>query len=217
MGGNGWFYSVKSKSTLQTRKEILMIRKKSGPVLGCVLAALLVVALGGCATSQSGKQDESAVKTPPVTPLAKPYGEIVVYEIETTPVLKKDYEQDLMICQSTLVSSLLKRNKYRRVEAARSNETYGKPALLVKIKVSDMRIASAGARIWGGALAGSSYMNMRMVLVDAETQQVVREEDFNSTNNAFAAAWTFGASDRSLPSDMAEIMAAYIDKAVQPI
>jgi hypothetical protein len=194
-----------------------MIRKKSGLVLACALAALIVVALGGCATSQSAKQDESAVKTPPVTPLAKPYGEIVVYEIETTPVLKKDYEQDLMICQSTLVSSLLKRNKYRRVEAARSNETYGKQALLVKIKVSDMRIASAGARIWGGALAGSSYMNMRMMLVDAETQQIVREEDFNSTNNAFAAAWTFGASDRSLPSDMAEIMAAYIDKAVQPI
>lgn len=194
-----------------------MIRKKSGSVLAFVLAALIVVALGGCATSQSGRQEESAAMTPPVTPLAKPYGEIVVCEIETTPVLKRDYEQDLMVCQLTLVSSLAKRNKYGRVEAARSNETYGKPTLLIRIKVSDMRIASGAARFWGGAMAGSSYMNMRMVLEDAETQQVVREEIFNSTNNPFAAAWTFGASDRSLPADMAEIMADYVSKAVQPM
>jgi hypothetical protein len=53
---NGWFSSVKFKSTVQTRKEILMVRKKSGLVLGCVLAALIVVALGGCATSQSGER-----------------------------------------------------------------------------------------------------------------------------------------------------------------
>jgi len=63
-------------------------------------------------------------------------------------------------------------------------------------------------------MAGSSYMYIRMTLVDAETQKVVRDEDFNSTNNVFAAAWTFGSTDRSLPSDMAEIMADYIDKAV---
>jgi hypothetical protein len=200
-----------------TRKEIFMIRKKGGPVLGCVLAVLIVVALGGCATSQGGKQDESTVQAPPVTPLEKPYGEIFVYEIETTPVLKKDYEQALETCQATLIHSLLKRNKYKRVEAANSSETYGKPALLVKIKVSDMRIASSGARFWGGAMAGSSFMYIRMMLVDAETQKVVREEDFNSSNNAFAAAWTFGANDRSLPSDMAEIMADYIAKAAQAI
>jgi len=192
-----------------------MIRKKVGPVLGCILAVLIVVALGGCATSQGGKQAESVVQAPPVAPLEKPYGEIFVYEIETTPALKSDYAEALKDCQSTLIVSLLRRNKYKRVEPARSSETYGKSALLVKLKVSDMRIASFGARFWGGALAGSSFMNIRMSLVDAGTQQTVREEDFNSSNNAFAAAWMMGSNDRSLPADMAEIMAAYIDKAVQ--
>lgn len=192
-----------------------MIRKKVGPVLGCILAVLAVVALGGCATSQEGKQAESTVQAPPVAPLAKPYGEIFVYEIETTPALKSDYAEALKDCQSTLVIALLRKNKYKKVESARSSETYGKPALLVKMRVSDMRIASFGARFWGGALAGSSFMNIRMALVDAETQQTVREEDFNSSNNAFAAAWMMGSNDRSLPADMAEIMAAYIDKAVQ--
>jgi hypothetical protein len=102
------------------------------------------------------------------------------------------------------------------VEPANSNETYGSSALLIKIKVIDMRIASFGARFWAGALAGSSYMNMRMQLMDAGTGTLVRDADFNSTNSAWAASWNFGSSDRSLPIDMAEIMADYLDKAVHP-
>ncbi|WP_320044504.1 hypothetical protein [uncultured Desulfobacter sp.] len=181
-----------------------------------IIAIVIVVGLCGCATSGGGKQENSAVQGPIVTPLAQHYDKIIVYELETTPELKKDYEQDLKDCQSTLISSLLKRNKYKRVDAANSNETYENPALLVKIKVSDMRIADFGARFWGGALAGNSYMYMRMKLMDATTGELVREEDFNSVNNSFAAAWNFGASDRSLPTDMAEIIADYLDKAVQP-
>lgn len=51
-------------------------------------------------------------------------------------------------------------------------------------------------------------------MMDASTREIVREEDFNSTNNSWAAAWNFGASDRSLPSDMGHIMADYLEKAV---
>lgn len=193
-----------------------MSKKRVWGILGYILIAFIIIGLGGCATSGGGKQEENAVLSPPVTPLEKSYGELIIYELETTPELKKDYEQALEDCQSTLIKSLLKRNKYKRVEAANSTEKYGSSALLVKIKVSDMRIASFGARFWGGALAGSSYMYMRMKLVDGETGTLVRDEDFNSTNSSYAAAWNFGASDRSLPSDMAEIMAEYLDKAVQP-
>lgn len=194
-----------------------MFRKNMGTVRDCILVLLITITVCSCATGQGIQQSESAVKAPPVAILEKPYGEIFVCEVETTPALKNDYGEALKDCQSTLVVSLLKRNKYKRIEPTNSSETYGKSALLVKITVSDMRIASFGARFWVGAMAGSSYMYIRMALVDAETQKIVREEDFNSANNPFAAAWTFGANDRSLPADMAEIMAAYIDKAVQPM
>ncbi|MBN2590200.1 MAG: DUF4410 domain-containing protein [Sedimentisphaerales bacterium] len=193
-----------------------MKHKSVWAVLVYTIIAFIIVGLSGCATSGGGEQKESAVQSPPVQPLEKHYSELIIYEIETTPELKNDYKQELKDCHSTLISSLLKRNKYKRVEAVNSNETYGSSALLVKIKVSDMRITSFAARFWVGGMAGNSYMNMRMMLVDAETGDLVRDEDFDSTNSAVAAAWNFGASDRSLPTDMAEIMADYLDKAVQP-
>jgi len=179
-----------------------------------IFVIILIFALAGCVAGRGGKQPDSAATTPPVPVLEKLYSQIYVYEIETTPVLMKDYGDALQSCQSQLIVSLLKRNKYEKVEAAQNDVTYTKPALLVKLKISNMRITSGAARFWGGALAGSSYMYIHMTMVDAETQNVVREEDFNSTNNAFAAAWSFGATDRYMPDDMAEIMAEYIAKAV---
>lgn len=180
-----------------------------------IIVILLLAVLQGCGTGSGRKKMDSVDDTPPVPPLENLYNHIYVYEIETTPILMNDYIEPLQRCQSTLISSLIKRNKYDTVEAGKSDDTYKKPALFVKLKINDMRIASTGARVWGGAFAGRSYMYIHMMLMDAETQKVVREEDFNSTNNPFAAAWSFGATDRNMPDHMAEIMADYIFKAVQ--
>lgn len=57
-------------------------------------------------------------------------------------------------------------------------------------------------------------MNVHMTLVEAATQNILREEDFNSANSSWAAARTMGGTDRSLPSDMGKIMGDYIEKAV---
>jgi len=193
-----------------------MIQKKWGSVFGFISVALLIVFISGCATGKSAQQGEPEKgQAPTVTPLNTAYSDIFVFEIDSTPALKADYEEAIKECHSVLLTSLLMKNKYRKVEPGRSSETYkGKPALLVRIKLNDMRIASFGARFWGGPFAGNSFMTMRMSLVDASTQNILREEEFNSANSVWAASWNFGATDRSLPSDMGKIMAEYIEKAV---
>ena len=200
-----------------------MIKKRMTFVIGSVFAALLAISLGGCATGKSAEQSEPEKAQPPapaavVTPLSRGYSDIFVFEMDASQALKNDYAEPIKETQSVLVTSLLMKNKYKKVEPARSGETYkGRNGLLVKLKLNDMRITSAAARFWGGAFAGNSFMNIRMTLVDAATQSTLREEEFNSSNNAWAAAWNMGATDRSLPSDMAKIMAEYIEKAVPAI
>jgi len=193
-------------------KSVMNLKKISVTVSYLFIVFAITGALG-CAT-RGGVKNESAEQFPRIEPLEKRYSEIVVYEIETTPQLKHDYEQELKDCKSTLILSLAKSNKYKTITDANGKEVPGGTALIIKIKVTDMRIAGFSGRFWGGALAGSSYMYMQMKLVDAETGNSVRDEVFNSTNNAFAAAWNFGASDRSLPTDMSEIIADYIVRAV---
>ncbi|MDD5204968.1 MAG: hypothetical protein PHS17_06080, partial [Desulfobacterales bacterium] len=175
-----------------------MIQKKFRFVFGLVLAALFAISIGGCATGKSAEQSEPEKAPAPapaavMTPLSRGYSDIFVFEMDASQALKNDYAEPIKETQSVLVTSLLMKNKYKKVEPARSGETYkGRNGLLVKLKLNDMRITSAAARFWGGAFAGNSFMNIHMTLVVAATQSTVRAEDFNSFNNAWAASWNLG-------------------------
>ena len=87
-------------------------------------------------------------------------------------------------------------------------------SIFVDMKVVDMRIASAQARFWGGAFAGNSYMDVLLELRDADSARIVHKKVLSTMNNAMGAAWTFGASDRSLPSDLGTLMGEYIFRIV---
>jgi len=106
------------------------------------------------------------------------------------------------------------KNIYQTVAANKPGAGYGTGTLLVRAKIKEMRMVSTAARIWGGAFAGSSYMNMEVSLIDAGTGKEVRKKELNSATNAWAASWTSGASDRSLPADMGKIIAEYIASVV---
>ncbi len=193
--------------------------KKS--ILG-LLILFFFVGLIGCTTGQNVKKDTQApAKTDvkdaeTVVPLEKSYRTLLVYPYTTTPVLQKDYVTELKESQATLITSLLMAEVYSKAGPANQGAVYNEAGtLLIKIKVADMRIAGTSARIWGGVFAGNSYMHMNVQFVDAATGELVHEKFFSSTNSSMAAAWTFGATDKSLPSDLAKIVAEYVLKKVK--
>jgi hypothetical protein len=108
---------------------------------------------------------------------------------------------------------LQSKKTYENVTADVSKNLPGK-SVFVDMKVVDMRIAGAQARIWGGAFAGNSYMDVLLELRDADSEEVVHKKVLSTTNSAVAAAWTFGSSDRSLPSDLGTLMGEYIFRIV---
>lgn len=177
----------------------------------CVFYAIFSLFFTGCASNQSGQQD-AANKA--VVPLDKPYTRLLVSEIEASPELKSTYDQQLKTYQSTLIASLKNTNKFNDVQENYVPDSVVNGALIVKPLLKDMRIAGGAARFFAGAMAGSSYMYIELSLIDSGNQAVLRKEELSSANNPFAAAWTSGATDQSLPSDMAEITAKYVEQAV---
>jgi hypothetical protein len=69
--------------------------------------------------------------------------------------------------------------------------------------------------MWGGAFAGSSEVILKMKLIDASTGVVVREKELSTSNNPWAASWSGGSSDRSLPTDLGMMVAEYL-VSIQP-
>jgi hypothetical protein len=170
---------------------------------------IVLVFLAACAGGKKTPQaDSQPADTDP--PLSQRYTNIIVHEFESTAEIKRDYPGVASECQASVISNLQLKNAYNSVAAFKSGEVYGADTLLVKAKIKEMRLVSTAARIWGGAFAGSSYMDINIMLIDAVSSQEVRNKNMNSHNNAYAAAWVSGASDRSLPADMGKMIADYI-------
>jgi hypothetical protein len=180
---------------------------KSKSFLVVILAMLfLATACGG----QPAKPEKQAADQPPDPPLTRKYQHIVVRGVTAAPEIEKDYSDALKECQANLLSSLETQKAFKSVALAKSGKKYPAHSLLIQTRVSDIHIVHGAARFWAGAFAGSSYMNLDLKLMDATTGKIVREKEISSSNNAWAAAWVGGSSDRTLPADMGKIVAGYV-------
>jgi len=142
-------------------------------------------------------------------PLETTYSNIVFKRFEIPEHLEKDYPDAVTMCKLMIISHLRRKNVFANV-MENSMPPYPIRTMLIDGKIKDMRIASSAARIWGGAFAGSSFMEVRIRLTDAASKKTFHEKVIASTNNAFAAAWSMGANDKSLPTDMGRIVGEYI-------
>lgn len=141
-------------------------------------------------------------------PLDNKFEVVLLQKVDIDSKLEADYPTAAEEYRSSLMTDLREKKRFKEVLADESNA--GQGGLIVKSKVTSLRIVSGAARFWGGAFAGSSDMSIEVKLVDSKTGNVLREKVLSSANNPYAAAWVFGSSDRSLPYDMGKIVSAYI-------
>ncbi|MBI5581969.1 MAG: hypothetical protein HY895_22665 [Deltaproteobacteria bacterium] len=188
----------------------------------CMISLMLLVLMTSCA-GKGGKPDTQAASdvkpdakaaSGQDQPLARPYRVIAVAEFETSAEIAKDYPNATPECQANTISALKEKKFYQSVESGNAAMTRRDGTLLVKAKVTNMRIVSGAARIWGGAFTGSSFMEVDLTLIDAATHTVVREKKLSSANNPWAAAWVGGASDHSLPADTGKMLAEYVHSVI---
>lgn len=177
---------------------------------------------GGQQTTQStgtAKSSLSAATLESVknsVPLTQKFNNVLFAEVRATEEIRKIYPEALKQFADAMVSYLKKKNVFAKVDQDTGKVLEGK-TLRVEPSISDMRIAGTSARVWGGPFAGSSYMSVIVKLVDVLTGHTLRTETITSSNNANAASWSFGASDRSLPTDMGQIVGEYVYTVVPAI
>ena len=183
------------------------------PVVLFSIFIFLTACAGGGGAQKAETQPQAQAGNQPEAvdpPLSKKYNGVVVFDFEMTPQVKQDYPDAARECQVNVITALQMQNAFSSVAPHRPGAAYADGTLLIKAQIKDMRLVSTGARIWGGAFAGSSYMNLDVSFIDAGSNKEVRKKEMSSATNAWAAAWTSGSSDRSLPADMGRIIADYI-------
>ena len=170
---------------------------------------------GGQQTTQSTGTANSSLSSATLesvknaVPLTQGFNNVLFAEVQATDEIRKTYPEALKQFADAMVSYLKEKNVFAKVDQDTDKVLEGK-TLRVEPSIRDMRIAGTSARVWGGPFAGSSYMSVTVKLVDVSTGQTLRTETITSSNNADAASWSFGASDRSLPTDMGQIVGEYL-------
>jgi len=175
-----------------------------------VFLALAILFLCSCVGGQQTTQSSATLESVKnAVPLTQRFNNVVFAEVQATDEIRQTYPEALGQFEAAMISHLRGKNVFTKVDQDTSKVLKGK-TLRVEPSIQDMRIAGTSARVWGGPFAGSSYMNVTVKLVDVLTSQALRTKTITSANNAEAASWSFGASDRSLPTDMGQIVGEYV-------
>ena len=89
------------------------------------------------------------------------------------------------------------------------NETTGR-TLVIEPHVEKIKFISAGARVWAGALAGSSAVVLKVTYRELATDKIIAEPGFYQRASAMGGSWSFGAHDNSMLFRIAQIAATHV-------
>lgn len=82
--------------------------------------------------------------------------------------------------------------------------------LRIEPVVRYIRFITGGKRFFGGGLAGNSAVMISLKVTDAATGTVVAEPDFYQHANALGAAYSFGATDKTMLIRVSNMITEYV-------
>jgi hypothetical protein len=82
--------------------------------------------------------------------------------------------------------------------------------LLVEPTIQKIKFVGTGARIWAGAMAGSSQVLMKVRITDKATGAVIAEPEFYQKANAWGGAYSAGSTDNDMLGRITDMLAAYL-------
>lgn len=71
-------------------------------------------------------------------------------------------------------------------------------SLVLEPRIEKLKVVSGGTRFFAGALAGDSYVVMKLRIVEQPSGTVVAEPEFYQRAAAMSGAWTIGGQDKDM-------------------
>jgi hypothetical protein len=178
----------------------------------CALAAIASTALfAGCATHV--KTPETERNPAPAEAFSK-FNSFELLPINSGEACVKQHGADVALQQMQEQLTVRLGSVVTNWNAAHT-KTAKPRKLVIEPVCSDAKLVGTQARIWGGALAGSSAVVIKVRYVDASTRKVIAEPVFYQRANAMGAAWSFGATDRSMVTRLVDLITDYTTKNYQ--
>ncbi|MBU1137621.1 MAG: DUF4410 domain-containing protein, partial [Proteobacteria bacterium] len=137
---------------------------------------------------------------------------IIIRNFTSSAQIQTDYQKSVQDCKTHIIDQLKNKKAYKNVTDS-SKKLSGKSAV-VDLKIVDMRITSGATRFWGGAFAGSSFMDVLVEVRSTGSDKILYKQILTTSNSAWAASYNGGSSDTSLPADFGTLIGEYLFKLI---
>ena len=181
------------------------MNKTSGNYLKSIFFVLFIISLISCAKMVSLE--------PEYVPLERSYKKIILQKFEVGKELEKEFPEAIVVCESTTMSELLEKNAAPIIEKTRLSSSKEANALIVKIRITTIKMASSSSRGVSGEFTGRSEMSAEVKLIDAQTRKILRKDNL-STANILSPASRAAIPERAIPAKLGKMIAEYIVRSI---
>ena len=88
-------------------------------------------------------------------------------------------------------------------------------SLLLEPRIEKLKVVSGGARFWAGAMAGDSYVVIRLRISEQPAGTLLAEPEFYQRAAGMSGAWTIGAQDKDMLHRIVLLMNRYLQSNYQ--
>lgn len=88
-------------------------------------------------------------------------------------------------------------------------------SLVIEPRIEKLKVVSGTARFWAGALAGDSYVVMKVRFVEQPSGALLAEPVFYQRAAAMSGAWTFGGQDKDMMHRIVALVNLYLESNYQ--
>ena len=179
-----------------------------------ILILCCIVVITSCGKPKTLKPDEDSLWKQSA-PLEKIYKKIIIQKFEIDQDLEKDLPEAALICESSVMNELLKKDVTSQIEKSRLSMSREAGALIVKARITTLRLTGNIARGPAAAASGNAEMAADVKLIDAETGKTLRKKNLSTADQPTSPSSSAAGSDRALPSELGKMIAEYVNDAVR--
>ena len=172
---------------------------------------LISAALVGCAANANQVKDVGVAEADRLPEIDRKLSTFAEFEIKPMTFVEaiesnpgklkegKDFEKALGV----VLNPTLEKWNAAEIEGAAGK-------LGIQVHVQKLRIVSGGARWFGGAMAGNSFIDIDLMLIDEASGEEIAKERIRRDADAMAGSWSVGRSDQNLDAYLISIVHEYL-------
>jgi len=183
--------------------------------IASVLSALVFIqfgcASGGDGRSNTDKRRDIAMQE--VSRMAPPSEKLSSFaQFELSPITMSSEVADGAKKQAYAekLGGMLEKRITPLLDEWRAAGGGGSGTLVIQPDVVKLKVVSSGARIWVGAMAGESKIDMNLRLIDKASGKVIANPRIARGAGSMSGAWSFGATDQNLLRYIVDIAYQYL-------